>query len=105
MNFRERVYSVVRAIPKGKVTTYGEIAAVLNTRGFQAIGQALRCNPYSPLVPCHRVVKSDGSLGGFKGKKEGKEIEEKTKLLEGEGVRIDQGHINPHKFMFWFRKL
>jgi len=77
ISFRERVYSVCRKIPKGKVATYGEIARQLNMKGFQAIGQALRCNPYAPHVPCHRVVKSDGSMGGFKGKRAGKEIEEK----------------------------
>ncbi len=77
MSFAEKVYFLCRKIPEGKVTTYREIAHALNTKGYQAVGQALRCNPYAPRVPCHRVVKSDGSLGGFKGKSEGKEIKEK----------------------------
>ncbi len=102
MKFSERVYSVVRAIPKGKVTTYREIAAALNTKGFQAIGQALRCNPYAPHVPCHRVVRSNGSIGGFKGKKEGKEIQKKIKLLEKEKVEIANGKINLRKFGYFF---
>ncbi|MEK6900935.1 MAG: MGMT family protein [Nanoarchaeota archaeon] len=67
-------FSICQQIPKGKVTTYKEIASVLGTKGYQAIGQALQCNPYAPHVPCHRVVKSDGSLGGFKGKTSGKEL-------------------------------
>jgi len=102
MNFSERVYSVVCAIPKGKVTTYGEIARVLNTKGFQAIGQALKCNPYAPAVPCHRVVKSDGSVGGFRGKREGKEILEKIRLLEKEKVKIVNGKIGLEIFLFSF---
>lgn len=94
INFSQKVYSVCRKIPKGKVSTYGEIARTLHTKGYQAIGQALRCNPYAPEVPCHRVVNSNGSLGGFKGKTSGKEIEEKIKLLEKEGVEVTRGKIN-----------
>ena len=98
ISFKEKVYSVCRRIPKGKVTTYGEIAWALNTKGYRAIGQALRCNLYAPHVPCHRVIKSDGSLGGFKGKKEGQEIEEKIRLLEKEGVKIAEGKIDLNEF-------
>ena len=95
------MYSLCRKIPKGRVTTYGEIARVLNTKGFQAIGQALKCNPYAPHVPCHRVVKSTGSIGGFKGKKAGKETEEKIKLLEKEGVWFINGKID-QKYLYGF---
>lgn len=50
-------------------------------------------NPYAPTVPCHRVVKSDGSLGGFMGKTQGKEIQKKISLLRSEGVQIENGFV------------
>ena len=84
--FQEKVYSLCQQIPKGRISTYGEIASALKLKAFQAIGQALRCNPYAPLVPCHRVVASDGTLGGFNGRRIGKEITKKRKLLEQEGI-------------------
>lgn len=84
------------------MTTYAEIARQLNTKGYQAIGQALRCNPYAPNVPCHRVVKSDGSIGGFKGKKEGKEIAQKMGLLQQERILIVNGKIALEKYSHRF---
>ncbi len=102
LTFAERAYALCRTVPAGKVTTYKEMARALGTKGYQAIGQALRCNPYAPKVPCHRVVKSDGSLGGFKGKKSGGEIEEKIMLLEKEGVMIVKGKIDLEKYTYTF---
>ncbi len=99
----EQVYELCKQVPKGKVTTYKEIGTVLGMKGYQAIGQVLRCNPYAPIVPCHRVVKSDGSLGGFKGRLQGKEIVEKERLLKKEGVIIQEGKVDLGKCLFRFR--
>ncbi|MDO8628783.1 MAG: MGMT family protein, partial [Nanoarchaeota archaeon] len=63
--FAQQVYSLCKQVPKGKVTTYGEIARVLKSKGFQAVGQVLHKNPFAPVVPCHRVVNSKGELHGF----------------------------------------
>ena len=63
MTFNEKVWALTAQVPKGQVTTYGEIARRLKTKGFRAVGNALNKNPYSPTVPCHRVVGSDGALG------------------------------------------
>ncbi|KKT45977.1 MAG: hypothetical protein UX12_C0018G0011 [Candidatus Collierbacteria bacterium GW2011_GWC1_45_47] len=93
MTFAEKVYEAVKKIPRGKVTTYKEIGRLINSKGYQAIGQALRCNPYAPIVPCHRVVASDLSLGGFMGKKEGRSIKRKIALLRAEGVEINGGKV------------
>lgn len=71
-------------------------------KGYQAIGQVLRKNPYAPVVPCHRVVRSDGSLGGFKGCIAGKEIVAKEKMLKAEGVKIKENKINLQQFGFTF---
>jgi len=93
MKFDERVWEVMKNIPKGKVTTYGLIAKKLNTRAYRAVGNACRSNPYAPVVPCHRVVKSDGSIGGFGGKTSGKSVERKIRLLKKEGVKVKNGKI------------
>lgn len=88
--FQQRVYDAVSQIPRGSVATYGEIAEQIGCQCAQAVGQALRKNPFAPVVPCHRVVASDGSIGGFYGKKEGPEIIRKRVMLEEEGVKFDE---------------
>ena len=94
-NFNEKVYSLLRKVPKGKVTTYKFLAEKLGTKAYRAVGQAMRCNPYAPNVPCHRVVKSDGSIGGFMGKtnKNSKEVKKKIKMLEMEGVKVKNNKV------------
>jgi len=71
-------------------------------KGYQAIGQVLKKNPYAPVVPCHRVVKSDGTIGGFKGCIVGKEVVEKKNLLKKEGVLISEGKVDLQKYLFKF---
>ncbi|HLC33280.1 MAG TPA: MGMT family protein [Candidatus Nanoarchaeia archaeon] len=90
--FATKVYELCSNIPPGKVSTYGAIALVLNSSP-RAVGQALRCNPFAPKVPCHRVVASDGRIGGFMGMTRGKEIARKIQLLKEEGVVILEGKI------------
>jgi len=80
-------------IPEGKVTTYSLIAKKLNTKAYRAVGNACRKNPYAPKVPCHRVVRSDGTIGGFGGKTSGKTVEEKIQLLRKENVDVKNGRI------------
>lgn len=71
-------------IPAGRVATYGEIARTLGKpRAARLVGKILHDNPTPIIVPCHRVVMSDGSLGGYQGG-----IHKKIKLLESEGVSI-----------------
>ncbi|MBU2562787.1 MAG: MGMT family protein [Nanoarchaeota archaeon] len=81
--FQKKVYSIVKKIPKGKTTTYKAIAEQLKTSP-RAIGQALKRNPFAPKVPCHRVINSDKSLGGYAGKN----YKSKAKLLKKEGLKI-----------------
>ena len=88
MNFKEQIWQICKQVPKGKVTTYKEIALCLNSKAYRAVGNALKQNPYSPDVPCHRVVASDGGLGGFMGKTRGRAIERKIRLLLSEGVEL-----------------
>ena len=63
--FREKVYALTKSIPKGKVSTYGQLARLAgNKNGARAVGYYMRVNPNAPSTPCHRVVASDGSLTG-----------------------------------------
>ena len=80
-------------IPEGRVTTYGLVAKKLNTKAYRAVGNACRRNPYAPRVPCHRVVRSDGTVGGFGGKTSGKNVKKKIQMLRKEHVEIINGRI------------
>lgn len=93
MDFEERVWKLMKSIPRGRVTTYGLIAKKLNTRAYRAVGNACRKNPYAPRVPCHRVVRSDGSIGGFGGRTSGMSVEKKIRMLREEGVEIRDGKV------------
>ena len=97
MDFNEKCYAVLKKVPRGKVTTYKEIARVLKTKAYRAVGNAMHCNPYAPKVPCHRVVKSNGEAGGF-----ASGTEKKTEMLKKEGVEIVNGKVNLNKFEFKF---
>ena len=87
--FRQRVYRALLKVPRGRVISYGALARRIGCGSAQAVGQALRHNPFAPDVPCHRVVAADGSLHGFNGETEGPQIVRKRRLLAAEGVRFD----------------
>eukprot|EP01117_Protostelium_nocturnum_P016481 TRINITY_DN6520_c0_g1_i2.p1 TRINITY_DN6520_c0_g1~~TRINITY_DN6520_c0_g1_i2.p1 ORF type:complete len:186 (-),score=50.78 TRINITY_DN6520_c0_g1_i2:112-627(-) len=89
--FQWKVYDLILNIPKGKVTTYASVASSLQSSP-RATGGALRNNPFAPCVPCHRVIASDGYIGGFYGKWgiEAKNGQDKKELLESEGVEFDE---------------
>ena len=63
--FEKKVYELCSKVPKGKVTSYKEIAHAMSNKAYRAVGTALHNNPFAPKVPCHRVVNADGRLGGF----------------------------------------
>ena len=87
--FQQRVLQALCQVPAGKVTTYKHLAAKVQCGSQQAVGQALRRNPYGPTVPCHRVVAHARTLGGFGGARNGVKLEKKRHLLEQEGVVFD----------------
>jgi methylated-DNA-[protein]-cysteine S-methyltransferase len=99
--FAEKIYSLLRKVPKGKVTTYKELANALHTKAYRAVGQAMKNNPYAPKVPCHRVVASNGTIGGFKGKKSGKEIKEKIEMLKKEGIVFEHNKVKEFEKIFY----
>lgn len=89
MSFNEKVWALTARIPKGKVTTYAQIARKLGSKAYRAVGNALNRNPYSPAVPCHRVVGSNGALTGFAGG-----LPKKARMLAEEGVALNDGRAD-----------
>lgn len=89
MNLEQQVYKKLTQVPQGKVTTYGELAKAVGLKnGQRVIGQIMKKNPYPVIIPCHRVVKSDSTVGGYA---YGGDI--KTNMLQKEGLKIHDGKI------------
>jgi len=99
MKFQARVLELVSKVPRGRVTTYKELARALgNPRACRAVGNALAKNPRPLKIPCHRVVRSDGKIGGYK-----LGSQRKTELLRREGVKVENGRVDLQE-LFRFRK-
>jgi methylated-DNA-[protein]-cysteine S-methyltransferase len=100
-SFNEKCYEVLSKVPLGKVTTYKKIAKELKSNGYRAVGNAMNKNENSFLsssynnVPCHRVICSDGKVGGF-AYGQMKKIE----ILKKEGIEIIDGKVDLTKFGF-----
>ena len=82
------IYQLLSQIPKGKITTYGEIGKKIKSKAFRGIGQIIGANPNAPGVPCHRVVKSNGSISGY-----AFGVDKKIALLKSEGILIENDKI------------
>lgn len=92
-DFEKLVYEKVKQIPKGKISTYKLVAeAIGKPKACRAVGTALKNNPFAPIVPCHRVLPSDYTIGGFFGdtNKNSDNVKKKIKLLESEGIKFDK---------------
>ena len=84
--FQIKTWSYLRKIPKGTVKTYSQVAnAIGKPSAIRAVASAIGKNPYPPKIPCHRVIRSDGSLGGYSGKGG---IKTKRLLLKKEGITL-----------------
>ena len=80
--FQTKVWKYLKKIPKGRIKTYKQVAIGINRpKSARAVANACGRNPYAPIIPCHRVVRTDGSLGGYSGKGG---IKTKIKLLKAE---------------------
>jgi len=89
LNLDQLVYKKLLLVPKGKITTYGELAKAVGLKnGQRAIGRIMNKNPFPVIVPCHRVVNSNGKIGGYA---YGKDV--KNKMLTKEGIEIQDGKI------------
>ena len=104
-SFNQQIYSLLKRVPKGKITTYKALAEATGTKAYRAVGNAMNKNPYGILrckgrnmVPCHRVVASNGHLHGF-----AQGLKKKAELLKKEGIEIkDNKIVNFGKVLFRF---
>ena len=84
--FQLKVWKYLKTIPKGKVKTYKQVAiSIKSPKSARAVANACAKNPYAPKIPCHRVIRSDGTLGGYSGRGG---IKQKLKLLRSEKAAI-----------------
>ena len=84
--FQLKVWNYIKRIPKGKIKTYKQVAIGINRpKAARAVANACAKNPYAPQIPCHRVIRSDGGLGGYSGTGG---IKKKLRLLRSEKVSI-----------------
>ena len=99
MTLNIEVYKKLLKVPKGRITTYGDLAKTMGLKnGQRAIGVIMKNNPFPVIIPCHRVVRSDGKIGGYT---YGEMV--KFKMLTKEGIKIKDGKIidfDKEKFYF-----
>ena len=99
MKFQDKVLKLILRIPKGKVTTYRELARALGKPcAYRAVANALARNPHPVKIPCHRVIRSNGEIGGYS-----LGVEQKIALLGGEGIRVVGDRVNLKKYLFKFK--
>jgi methylated-DNA-[protein]-cysteine S-methyltransferase len=100
-SFNERCYEILKLVPEGKVTTYRDIAKALNTNAWRAVGSAMAKNKKLFVIPCHRVVRSNGTIGEY-----ALGSDKKAELLIKEGVAVKNGKVKDlgkfiHRFSSW----
>ena len=95
-DFNKKCYEKISLIPRGMITTYAEIANSLDSNAYRAVGSAMAKNPKLISVPCHRVIRSDGSLGGY-----ALGINKKIQLLNTEGIIIKNNKVVDYKNKFY----
>jgi len=89
LKLEEKIYKKLLEVPKGKITTYGELAKAVGLKnGQRVVGKIMNKNPYPVIIPCHRVIMSTGKIGGYAF---GEQI--KTNMLNDEGIQIKNGKI------------
>jgi O-6-methylguanine DNA methyltransferase len=97
MNLSDYTYFLVRQIPAGRVSTYGAVAKALGNKGYaRAVGKYMNKNPDADTMPCFKIIKSDGSLGGF-----GLGIDDKIRRLNKDGIEVKDGKIVDFESVFF----
>ena len=99
MKIDKKIYKKLLQVPSGKITTYGELSRAIGlVNGQRVIGQIMKKNPFPVIIPCHRVVRSDGKIGGY-----GFGMDVKKSMLVKEGIRLKKNKIeNFENFFFRF---
>jgi methylated-DNA-[protein]-cysteine S-methyltransferase len=101
-SFEKRCYELLKLVPAGKVTTYNKIARALDTKAWRAVGGAMAKNKNLFVIPCHRVVRKDGTIGEY-----ALGSDKKARLLANEGVEVSNGKIkdlDKHLYRFGTRR-
>lgn len=88
VSFAKKCYQLLLQVPQGRVTTYKDLAGAMGTRAYRAVGQAMNRNPRLIEIPCHRVVCSNGEIGGY-----ALGVEKKIELLQKEGVVVKGNRV------------
>ncbi len=99
-SFNERCYELLKRVPKGKVVSYKSLAEALNSRAYRAVGNAMNHNQNAPVIPCHRVINSNGKLGGY-----AFGINKKISILKSEGIEIKNGKVDLEKYEYKFNSV
>ena len=92
-SFNKKCYNVLRKVRKGKVVTYKDIARKLNSKGYRAVGNAMKRNKDIINIHCYKVIRSDGRVGGYS-----KGMKRKIQLLKKEGIEVKNGKIDLKKY-------
>jgi methylated-DNA-[protein]-cysteine S-methyltransferase len=107
--YQQAILRILAEVPQGKVTTYGDLAKELAKRNpkwspnaSRAVGTTMKNNLCGPQIPCHRVIKSDGNIGNFRGGEKGA-VEEKIGMLRNEGVAVIDGRIDLKEYRYKFK--
>lgn len=98
MKFNEKVWDLCKQIPKGKISTYSDIAHALNSKAYRAVGNALNKNKDPDRISCYKIIKSNGELGGYS-----LGLKEKIRRLKKDGIKIKNNRIiNFDKVLYKF---
>ena len=107
--YQKAILRILAEVPKGKLTTYGDLAKELSKRNpkwspnaSRAVGTTMRNNPCGPQIPCHRVIRSDRSVGNFRGGAKGA-VRKKIGMLTDEGITVLNGKINLKEYRHKFK--
>ena len=97
MRIKEKIYKKLLQVPSGKITTYGELSRSIGLEnGQRIVGQIMKKNPFPVIIPCHRVVKSNGSIGGY-----ALGVNIKQNMLLKEGINVKNNKIENFENLFF----
>lgn len=95
--FKNRVYTALKLVPKGKIVTYKELAHAAGSNAYRAVGRLMRTNKDPKGIPCYRVIRSDGKVGNYSA--EGG-IRKKIAMLRKDGIKVKNGRIDIEQYLF-----
>ena len=95
MNLKDKIYSKLKQVPKGKVITYKDLAKAVNSKAYRFVGSCMAKNSEPAKIPCYKVVCSDGRIGNYSAKGG---IKKKIQLLKKDGIIVKNGKVDLKKY-------